>query len=47
VSGFVDQQPIGRLLDADEIAAALAWIAGPDSSGMTGAIMAVDGGLSV
>jgi SDR family mycofactocin-dependent oxidoreductase len=46
-SGFVDQQPIGRLLDPDEIAAALAWLAGPDSSGMTGAVMAVDGGLSV
>ena len=47
VSDFSKQQPIGRLLDADEIAAALAWIAGPDSSGMTGAVMAVDGGLSV
>lgn len=47
VSGFSKQQPIGRLLDADEIAAALAWIAGADSSGMTGAVMAVDGGLSV
>ena len=47
VSGFIDQQPIGRLLDADEIAAALAWLAGPDSSGMTGAVMSVDGGLSV
>lgn len=47
VSGFADQQPVGRLLDADEIAAALAWIAGPESSGMTGAVIAVDGGLSV
>jgi SDR family mycofactocin-dependent oxidoreductase len=47
VSGFIDQQPIGRLLDPDEIAAALVWLAGPDSSGMTGAVMSVDGGLSV
>lgn len=47
VSGFIAQQPIGRLLEPDEIAAALAWVAGPDSSGMTGAVLAVDGGLSV
>jgi SDR family mycofactocin-dependent oxidoreductase len=44
---FTKQQPIGRLLDVDEIAAALVWLAGPDSSGMTGSVMAVDGGLSV
>src|SRR4051794_6776826 len=46
-SGFVEQQPIGRLLDPDEIAAALVWVAGQDSSGMTGAVLNVDGGLSV
>lgn len=44
---FASQQPIGRLLDPDEVAATLAWLAGPDSSGMTGAVVAVDGGLSV
>jgi NAD(P)-dependent dehydrogenase (short-subunit alcohol dehydrogenase family) len=44
---FANQQPIGRLLDADEVAAAITWLAGPDSSGMTGAVMSVDGGLSV
>jgi SDR family mycofactocin-dependent oxidoreductase len=47
VNDFAKQQPIGRLLDADEIAAAIAWLAGPDSSGMTGAVVPVDGGLSV
>ena len=47
VERFADQQTVGRVLDADEIAAALAWLAGPDSSGMTGAVMPVDGGLSV
>jgi SDR family mycofactocin-dependent oxidoreductase len=47
LSGFVDQQPIGRLIDPDEVAAALAWLAGPDSSGMTGAVVAVDGGLAI
>lgn len=45
--GFVEQQPVGRLLDPDEIAAALAWLAGPDSGAMTGAVMVVDGGLSL
>ena len=47
VGEFSVQQPVGRVLDADEIAAALVWLAGPDSSGMTGAVMSVDGGLSV
>lgn len=47
VSAFADQQPVGRVLDADEIAAALVWLSGPDSSGMSGAVMSVDGGLSV
>ena len=46
-SGFVDQQPVGRLLEPEEIAAALAWVAGPDSGAMTGSVMVVDGGLSV
>ena len=44
---FANQQPIGRLLDADEVAAALAWLAGRDSSGMTGTVVAVDGGLGI
>jgi SDR family mycofactocin-dependent oxidoreductase len=47
VSAFSDQQPIGRLLDPDEVAAALVWIAGAESSAMTGAVVAVDGGLAV
>jgi SDR family mycofactocin-dependent oxidoreductase len=46
-TAFVEQQPIGRLLEPDEVAAAIAWIAGEDSSAMTGADVAVDGGLSV
>lgn len=46
-SAFVEQQPIGRLLDPDEVAAALLWLAGPDSSAMTGAVVAIDGGLSL
>jgi SDR family mycofactocin-dependent oxidoreductase len=46
-TAFVEQQPLGRLLDPDEVAAAIAWIAGEESSAMTGADVAVDGGLAV
>ena len=44
---FAAQQPIGRLLEPREIAAVLAFLAGPGSSGMTGAIVPVDGGLAL
>jgi SDR family mycofactocin-dependent oxidoreductase len=46
-AAFADQQPIKRLLAPEEVAAALAWLAGPDSSGLTGAVIPVDGGLSL
>jgi 3-oxoacyl-[acyl-carrier protein] reductase len=38
--------PLGRIGCADEIAAAIAWLLGPDSSWMTGQSLALDGGLS-
>jgi SDR family mycofactocin-dependent oxidoreductase len=44
---FAATQPAGRLLAPAEIAAVLAFLAGPDSSGMTGAVVAVDGGLAL
>jgi SDR family mycofactocin-dependent oxidoreductase len=44
---FADQVPLERLLDPVEVAAALAWLAGPAASGITGATLAVDGGLAV
>lgn len=44
---FAAQQPMHRLLDPDEVAAMLAFLAGPASSGMTGAIIPVDGGLAL
>ncbi len=44
---FADQQPIERLLDPAEIAAAIAFLVGPTASGITGAVLPVDGGLSV
>ncbi len=37
--------PLGRPGDSAEIAAAVAWLAGPDSSYATGASFVVDGGL--
>jgi SDR family mycofactocin-dependent oxidoreductase len=46
-AGFAAQQPVGRLLDPAEVAAALAWLAGPASSGVTGAVLPVDGGLAL
>jgi SDR family mycofactocin-dependent oxidoreductase len=44
---FAGQQPVQRLLDPAEIAAVLSFLAGRASSGMTGAIVPVDGGLSL
>jgi SDR family mycofactocin-dependent oxidoreductase len=44
---FASQQPAGRLLDPTEVAAVLAFLASPASSGMTGAIVPVDGGLAL
>lgn len=44
---FAAQQPLGRLLDPGEVAAVLGFLAGEASSGMTGAAVAVDGGLAV
>jgi SDR family mycofactocin-dependent oxidoreductase len=44
---FAAQQPIERLLDPAEVAALLVWLAGPQSSGLTGAVVPVDGGLSL
>ncbi|GAB3158107.1 mycofactocin-coupled SDR family oxidoreductase [Amycolatopsis stemonae] len=44
---FAAQQPVERLLEADEVAAVLAFLAGPESSAMTGAVVPVDGGLAL
>jgi len=46
-AAFTHHQPIGRLLGADEVAAAIVWLAGNDSSGLTGAVVPVDGGLAL
>jgi NAD(P)-dependent dehydrogenase (short-subunit alcohol dehydrogenase family) len=39
--------PVGRLSTPDEVAAAIAWVAGPEASYMTGANILLDGGTSV
>ncbi|HUK71240.1 MAG TPA: SDR family oxidoreductase [Streptosporangiaceae bacterium] len=40
------RQPIGRLVSAEEVAAAIAYLASPLASATTGTILAVDGGMS-
>jgi SDR family mycofactocin-dependent oxidoreductase len=46
-ASFADQQPVRRLLEPAEVAAVLAFLAGPASSAMTGAVVPVDGGLAL
>jgi 2-keto-3-deoxy-L-fuconate dehydrogenase len=40
------RQPTGRLVTAEEVAAAIAYLASPLASGVTGMALAVDGGMS-
>jgi SDR family mycofactocin-dependent oxidoreductase len=44
---FTAQQPVGRLIDAAEIASLLAFLAGPSSGAITGAVVPIDGGLAL
>ncbi|HWD06161.1 MAG TPA: mycofactocin-coupled SDR family oxidoreductase [Amycolatopsis sp.] len=44
---FASQQSQQRLLDPAEVAAVLAFLAGPGSSAMTGAVVPVDAGLAL
>lgn len=40
------RQPMGRLVTADEVAAAIAYLAGPAAASVTGTAIAVDGGMA-
>ena len=44
-AGAVDDQPMPRMGEPEEIAEAVAWLAGPRSSYVTGHALVVDGGL--
>jgi NAD(P)-dependent dehydrogenase (short-subunit alcohol dehydrogenase family) len=43
---FAGQHLVRRLLEPDEIAAAVVWLCGPGASALTGAVLPVDGGLT-
>src|SRR5216683_8173057 len=40
------RQPMGRLVSAEEVAAAIAYLASPSAGAVTGTALAVDGGMS-
>jgi NAD(P)-dependent dehydrogenase (short-subunit alcohol dehydrogenase family) len=40
------RQPMGRLVTAHEVAAAILYLASPDASSVTGTALAVDGGMA-
>lgn len=46
VEDFDGQQLLERVLEPDEPAALAAWLCGPASSGVTGAVLPVDGGMT-
>lgn len=43
---FATHHALGRLLDPTEVAAAIAWLCSPASSGVTGAVLPVDAGMT-
>lgn len=43
---FIRHQALGRLLEPDEIASAVTWLCSASASGVTGAIVPVDGGMT-
>ncbi|HET6809596.1 MAG TPA: mycofactocin-coupled SDR family oxidoreductase [Acidimicrobiales bacterium] len=43
---FAVHHPTGRLVRPEEVAALIRWVVSPESSGVTGAVLAVDAGMS-
>ena len=43
---FATHHQLGRLVEPDEVAALLAWLCGPDSDAITGAVLPVDAGMT-
>jgi Dehydrogenases with different specificities (related to short-chain alcohol dehydrogenases) len=41
-----DMHPLGRIATPDDVAAAVAWLLGPETPFVTGQIVGVDGGLA-
>ena len=46
-TAFARQQPMHRLVQPDEVATVLAFLAGPASGAMTGAVIPVDAGMAL
>ncbi len=40
------QEPLGRLIEPTEVAAAIAWLCSPAASAITGSVIPVDGGMT-
>jgi len=43
---FARHHRLGRLLRPEEVAAAVAWLCGPDTAGVTGTVLPVDAGMT-
>jgi SDR family mycofactocin-dependent oxidoreductase len=46
VDDFAVHHPLGRLLEPEEVAAAIAWLCGEGAGGVTGAVLPVDAGMT-
>lgn len=46
VEQFAEHQPVQRLLEPDEVAAAVCWLCSPESSAITGTVVHADGGFT-
>jgi NAD(P)-dependent dehydrogenase (short-subunit alcohol dehydrogenase family) len=45
-AGLVARQPVGRLGTAEEVAAAITYLASPAAGYVTGTALAIDGGIA-